>query len=586
MFGGYMKKIFMFMLVIFLFSFSKNVLAESVEKLTLDYQNNPYYYRIWENHTDSARLRFYNLNGEVAYCVEPGINITSDTYVSIDNSNFPFSNEILERIKLIGYYGYEYPNHSTNNYRMATQSLIWETVRNIQVNYYTGINGTGNLVDIANEKNEIMRLVNNHYVVPNINNDLKLSINKDNVLVDTNQVLNDFEIINNNSNLVVSKKGNELHIKSDVLGDYQLVLRKNKYDNKNSILYVGSDSYSQKLMKLRYDSNVELKINIHILGGKINLKKLNKDSMDNNTIGFSKLKEARYHIFDSNDNYVSELITNELGEAESEILSFGEYYLKEIMPSYGYLVDPNKYYFTIDSNNLVKEITSYEELDKKEVTIIKTIEGDYSLLSKESDITFEIYLDNKFYDTITTDKDGIAKIKLPYGKYVFHQVNTQEGYLKSDDFEVLVNELNDNQVKVIYDKKVRGKLRIIKSDLDKDIRLKDALIEVYKDNKLIYSGYTDEDGLIEIDNLFVGEYKIIEKEAPKDYILNKEEFIVKISNDNQEVELEIKNKHEEIRVPSTSLNGNNKLKYSGISIMFLGLAIIFIGERKYNKNNN
>ena len=575
-----MKKIIMLMLGILSFFFSKNVLANSIEKLTIDYENTPYYYRSFDNYSDYQRLAFYNLNGEVAYCVEPGIHITSDTYVSISENNLSIDNSVLEKIKLIGYYGYEYPSHSTINYRIATQSLIWKTIKNMSITFYAFKNNPDSVVDYINEENEIMKLVNNHYIVPSFENDLTLSIYKDNILIDNNNVLSNFEIINNNTNLIVFKDDNKLHIKSNEIGDYQITLKKIKYDNKSSILFGGIDLVSQKLMKLRYDNDVYLTLNIHIRGGKIFLHKVNNDNQDNKSIGFSTLKGAKYQIFDEFDNLVSELITNEFGESESGYLAFGNYYLKEFTPSYGYLIDKNIYKFSISSDSLNEEIISYENLIKKNVTIIKTKEGDLSLLSGEDNIDFEIYLNNKLYDTITTNSQGVAKINLPYGKYLFHQINTTEGYLKSEDFEILIDENTDEVVNVIYDKRVRGSLSIIKKDLDKEIRLKDALIEVYKDNELIYSGYTNSQGEIEINDLFVGEYVIIEKEAPKDYILNNEEYIIHITNSNPDVLLEIKNKHVEIEVPSTGLDYSKKLKYSCIGIILIGFIFILFGRKK------
>ena len=576
-----MKKLFIFITCIFMLLISKNVYAYEI--LTREYQGNLYYYRTWSDDFDTDRLNFYYLNGEVAYCIEPGVHLTDNTYIEVSNDYLPFNNEVLEKIKLIGYYGYEYPGHSNNNYKMATQSLIWETVKNMNVSFYTGKNKTGSLVDVSNEKNEIMNLVNNHYVKPNYNDDLILSIDKDNVLYDSNNVLDNYEIINDNDNLEVYKDGNNLHIKSTNIGDYEIILRKIKYDNKSTLLYVGSDMQSQKLMKLRYDTLVELKINIHIVSGKINLEKKNKDNNDNNKIGNTTLEGAKYQIYDENNNMILELITNDLGISSASYLPFGNYYLKEITPSYGYLKDLNKYDFTIDSNNLDITITSYEELIKKNITIVKTIEGDYSLLDGEENIEFEIYLDNNLYDKIITNKDGVARINLPYGNYTFHQLNTKDGYIKSDDFSIKVDENTNDLIKVIYDKRVLGKIKIIKSDLENDQRLENALIDIYKDSELIYSDYTNKDGLIELDNLLVGEYKIVERMAPNDYILDDKEYIVNITNDNNDIVLDIKNKHMEIQVPNTGSNKNMKLKYISTFNILIGIFMIIYRKKIITK---
>ena len=51
----------------------------------------------------------------------------------------------------------EYPNHQTSKFRMATQALIWETIRGVNVEFYTEKNGGGSIVDVSNER-ELQRL--------------------------------------------------------------------------------------------------------------------------------------------------------------------------------------------------------------------------------------------------------------------------------------------------------------------------------------------------------------------------------------------------------------------------------------------
>ena len=70
------------MLCIFSLGIYKNVYAK-VETLILDYQNTPYYLRQGEGGVTTGKLTYYNLDGEVAYCIEPGAHITDSTYVEM-----------------------------------------------------------------------------------------------------------------------------------------------------------------------------------------------------------------------------------------------------------------------------------------------------------------------------------------------------------------------------------------------------------------------------------------------------------------------------------------------------------------------
>ena len=132
---------------------------------------------------------------------------------------------------------------------------------------------------------------------------------------------------------------------------------------------------------------------------------------------------------------------------------------------------------------------------------------------------------------------------------------------------------------MIYDKKLKGKICIIKSDIDSNIRLKDAFLEIYKEDELIYSGYTNEEGKIEIDNLDVGNYIIKETIAPSGYLLEQREYMVEINNDNFDIVVEIKNKHEEINVPNTGID--DKINFSSnFGIMLVGFVLIIFSKRK------
>ena len=548
----------------------------------MEYVNNPYYYREWENTVDSGKLTFYKLDGKVVYCIEPGEHITDNTYLEASIDTLGLSNEVLRDIKLIGYYGYEYPGHDNLNYHIATQALIWEKLRNMRVSFWTEKDKNGIEINVDNEKNEILRLIRSHELKPTIDTNITISKDKEYIFTDTNNVLDTFEIVDN-SNLNVSIVNNELHIKGDV-GDYELTLKKKKYNNETSILYVGSDGISQKMMKLRLEDENILKINIHIVGGKIFLHKLDLDSNSNETIGNSSLENACYGIYDLNNNLIDTITTNNLGEGVSNLLKLDKYIVKEITPSYGYELDLNTYELEFDLNNLEINLNVLEKLKEIDVTIIKTMEGDYSLLLGESNITFEIYFkdNNVLYKEITTNNDGVIKFKLPFGNYLIHQVNTNPGFLKADDFELTINEDKEEYYQVIYDKRV-GNIKILKTDSNTNEGLPNALFEIYKldNNSLIYSGYTNEEGVIEINDLLLGKYKVVEKQSPNGYLLNNKEYIVDITKDNIDYLVNVPNIKEEIEVPYTSMDGKKSLKFMGISFLIIGIIFIIFSKRKH-----
>ena len=140
-------------------------------------------------------------------------------------------------------------------------------------------------------------------------------------------------------------------------------------------------------------------------------------------------------------------------------------------------------------------------------------------------------------------------------------------------------------VKELYEKVVNGIIisdielqRAIVYDADKQALVIDS----------IYNGiplpafylWQREDGKLEVNNLYIGKYKIVEKKAPDGYILEEKDYFVDITSDNHEVSINIPNKHEEIIVPNTSLNNNNYLKYSSFSILLLGFTFIIWSKKR------
>ena len=104
--------------------------ANAVQAASLSMNHSDYWY--YRSHGDGSNAHswhwtLYEVDGEVAYCIEPNIpEGTTYTQGTWEQTGLP--NSIKERILLIGYYGYTYPGHQTLEYRAATQGLIWDAI--------------------------------------------------------------------------------------------------------------------------------------------------------------------------------------------------------------------------------------------------------------------------------------------------------------------------------------------------------------------------------------------------------------------------------------------------------------------------
>ena len=163
-------KLFLVMLGL-LIGFTVN--AHAVSAATLHYENSDYWYTRSKgdgSDTHSWYWRPYEMDGRVAYCIEPG-TVEGTTYSHGTWEATGLSNSIKERVLLVGYYGYTYPGHQTEKYRMATQGMIWNAIigEGTHTIFSTERWGAGTVIDISGEEAEIERLIAHHHDRPSFN---------------------------------------------------------------------------------------------------------------------------------------------------------------------------------------------------------------------------------------------------------------------------------------------------------------------------------------------------------------------------------------------------------------------------------
>ena len=197
----------------------------------------------------------FQLGDRIAYCIEPGVEINEKYYdIYTDWSAVDMSDELKSLLEKIGYYGYEYPGHQTSRYYIATQELIWKAVRpDMESVWTTGENKTGEIIDITAEKDEIMRLVNEHDLLPSFSGEVVKGVTGSKiVLEDKNNVLHNFEISESKyHDINVNGDSLEITLSDKKVNDEKLILTRKKeyYDSAPLLVYCKGDS--QKLASLR-----------------------------------------------------------------------------------------------------------------------------------------------------------------------------------------------------------------------------------------------------------------------------------------------------------------------------------------------
>ena len=564
-----MKKIFKILFVLLSFVSVKNVFAQDQYKLTLYKPGDVYYYRKSDNVNESLKYYIYKFGNMYAYCIEPGVDIKTYNYLGYDDFvDLPFSEELKEKLELIGYYGREYPNHDTDYYSMATQALIWENISNTYVTFWTEPFGKGKEIDVSKEKEVIMNLVNNHKVLPSISTNLYGDVKKEIIIDDKNNVLENYEVISNNIGNV-QIEGNKLHLLFETPGIYNLKLRKKDFNEYKTIIFVGKDNpTTQKYGRMHFSKNVEMNITVNISGVKLLIHKVDENNnpllIENISFKVKDVKTGEYLCNLPGCEYK----TNKNGIIVTESLPFGEYEIEEvenqIIP--GYIWNKEKLHVLIDNNSDIKwndEYHNYVDLsfyNKKVLGDVKLKKYGEEFFIKDNDIYYQkivlpsiklsLYDDKDNYiNSFITNSDGIIEYNnLSIGKYYFVEDTQNVNYIENNQkyfFEITQNNQYDNIIHAdleIDNYLKKGTLEFSKEDLVTTEGIADTIIEIYdeKDN-LLLTEKTDNNGKVIINNLPIGKYYIVEKEANKNYLISNEKVFFEIKDDKEIVKAKMTN---------------------------------------------
>lgn len=234
-------------------------------------------------------------------------------------------------------------------------------------------------------------------------------------------------------------------------------------------------------------------------------------------------------------------------------LYYGRYYIKEIKPSEGYLLDNTIYPVNFNEakdvhQDISLDSTVVETVKKQAFEIIKVstdgdetetdyVEGAEFTVKLQSDIEKNGWDSAKTYDVLITDEKGYALSKeLPYGTYLVKETKVPENLYKTDDFTVTVKE--DSRVqqrwRVLNDAPFKAYIRIVKKDAETGatvllpnviFKIKNTDTDEYVEQKVgdkkISEFITDETGTVTTPlRLKYGNYAVEEITAPEGYTIS------------------------------------------------------------------
>ncbi len=400
----------------------------------------------------SFPMDIYRMDGRVAYCIQPGTQIITSNYLATsDTSLSGLSQDKIDYIKLVAYYGYDYYNHQNYNYYIAAQELIWEKVVDGGEGYYTTTQEVhGEKIDIEKYKEEILNLIAKHNEIPSFADTKVVKLkNKDVTIEDKNNVLSSFELTESGASI----NKNKLTITSDTIN--KISLEKKLYTDKVFLLYYYSTS--QKMISAGIIDAPKVDVYVEHTGANLEVKKFGEefditlndyhkiplDGVTFNLYAKSDIVTSDNVIHYKSGDLIDTFTTNKEGKINT-ILYFGEYCLVEKYDNFNYKIEDNPYCFTLSHDD---SISIYNYLKKGSLKVIKKDDKTGKTLQGT---TIGLYtMDSKLIASKTTDNTGsIIFSDIPLGSYYIKELEASEGYFLNND-KIYVEVLEDDKLVTI-----------------------------------------------------------------------------------------------------------------------------------------
>jgi len=446
-----MKKIIKLLLIGcgFFYIFKNNVKAKtfeleaSPEQVTYMIEKGPHKFQLYFHLIRDRETKEY------VYCLEPGVALSSEEYEElkeIEYSKLNLSEEIIDEITHIAYFGYNDTTHQNRNYYYAAQLLIWEKIipEDWRI-YYTNGLGKEEIKPYQMERQEIMKQIEEDQKQPSFaNQTFSWLSNNPLLLKDTTNTLNHYQILDNKQ-LEVVKKDNVLEIKSTKEQEVTLEFVKN-YEGKPLQFYYRADG--QNTLMRGALTNKTFQIHLKPVETEVKITKIDEDGIALENVTFRLLKQ-------NSTEMITEEKTDEFGRITFKNLDFGTYCLEEQNTPNDYIPLSEPVCFELSQSNPKLSLPITNQKKRSKLIIQKLDAENKNILEK---VRFQVwYKDTCLIDDYTNEFGLLELDNLVNGEYKIIEIETLDGYqLEKEPLWITIDGTTPVITTTIYNRKLEN----------------------------------------------------------------------------------------------------------------------------------
>ena len=265
--------------------------------------------------------------------------------------------------------------------------------------------------------------------------------------------------------------------------------------------------------------------------------------------------------------------TGEDGIIKLEQFNYGKYQITEVNTLEGYVLNSEPIEFEITENGQKIELQMTNDRIKGDMKLLKL---DSKTDEPLANVRFKItaitgFNEGKEFKLYSNDY-GIVELRdLEYGSYRIDEIETANGgyVLNTTPIYFEIRENGKTVELEMTNDRIVGNMELLKVDADTKksmpfVKFKVTAVDTFEmDQEYILE--SDNDGLIRLENLEAGVYRIDEIETLEGYILNTEPIFFTIQNNGETVQLEMENTIKKGRVELLKVDEDTNRPLQGVT---------------------